>query len=123
MSKKILLAIFISLSLLISGISFATNKSHHRSTRVNAESTASASVDRRAHHKVKAKKLQSDQVVNINSADAATLATLKGIGLKKAETIVQYRSQNGEFNSVEDLTKVKGISDKTIAKNQQRLKV
>ncbi len=60
--------------------------------------------------------------VNINSADAPTLAAeLKGIGDKKAQAIVEYREQNGPFSSVEDLQKVKGISVKTIENNRKDL--
>jgi competence protein ComEA len=59
------------------------------------------------------------QPVNINTADAATLKTLKGIGDKKAQAIIDYRNKNGAFKSVDDLTKVKGISAKVLAKLQQ----
>ena len=60
--------------------------------------------------------------VNINSADAPTLAAeLKGIGDKKAQAIVEYREQNGAFSSVDDLQKVKGISVKTIENNRNDL--
>lgn len=56
--------------------------------------------------------------VNINSADATTLSeSLSGIGQKKAEAIVQYRMDNGEFESLSDLTNVKGIGEKTVEKN------
>ena len=55
------------------------------------------------------------QQVNINTADAPTLAgSLKGIGMKKAEAIVAYRNENGPFKSVDDLTNVKGIGQKTL---------
>ena len=59
--------------------------------------------------------------VNINSADASTLAELKGIGDVKAQAIVDYRKKNGPFTNISDLQKVKGISAKTIEKNQQDL--
>lgn len=60
--------------------------------------------------------------VNINKADASTLATeLSGIGDKKAQAIVDYRKANGAFVTVEDLQKVKGISEKTIDKNRSNL--
>lgn len=60
--------------------------------------------------------------VNINQADAAMLSTeLNGIGEKKAQAIIDYRTQNGPFNSVEDLQNVKGISDKTIEKNRDKM--
>lgn len=56
--------------------------------------------------------------VNVNSADAKTLAeSLSGIGMKKAQDIVQYRTENGLFKTKEDLMKVKGIGEKTVQKN------
>lgn len=54
--------------------------------------------------------------VNINTADKELLTQLPGIGPVTAETIVQYRQDNGQFKSVDDLTKVKGIGNKTLAK-------
>ena len=60
--------------------------------------------------------------VNINSADAKTIAdSLSGIGLKKAQAIVDYRSKNGNFASVDDLAHVSGIGAKTIEKNKTDL--
>jgi competence protein ComEA len=57
--------------------------------------------------------------VNINTADAQTIAdSLKGIGLKKAEAIVKYRTEKGPFKAVEELTNVNGIGEKTIEKNK-----
>lgn len=56
--------------------------------------------------------------VNINTADAQALSkNIKGVGLKKAQAIVAYREQNGEFKSVQDLKKVKGIGNKLLEKN------
>ncbi|KAF3981571.1 MAG: helix-hairpin-helix domain-containing protein [Methylococcales symbiont of Hymedesmia sp. n. MRB-2018] len=56
--------------------------------------------------------------VNVNSADAKTLSeSLVGIGQKKAEAIVQYRTDNGAFESLNDLTNVKGIGEKTAEEN------
>jgi len=58
------------------------------------------------------------QKVNLNSADAKSIAkAMKGIGLKKAETIVAYRTANGPFKRVEDLLKIKGIGAATLTKN------
>jgi len=63
-------------------------------------------------------------LVNINQADAPTLASeLKGVGDKKAEAIVDYRTQNGPFKSVDDLQNVKGISVKTIENNRSNLSI
>jgi len=53
--------------------------------------------------------------VNINSADAATIAeALPGIGPKKAEEIVKYRTEHGQFKSVQELENVNGIGSKTL---------
>jgi len=54
--------------------------------------------------------------VNINTANAEELATLNGIGKAKAEAIVTYRTANGNFKTVDDLSKVKGIGGKIIEK-------
>jgi competence protein ComEA len=54
--------------------------------------------------------------ININEADIETLSELPGIGPKKAKTIFDFREQIGEFKSLIELTKVKGIGKKTLAK-------
>lgn len=61
----------------------------------------------------------STAMVNINTADADTLANrLNGIGIKKAQAIVSFREQNGPFKSVDDLANVKGIGAATLEKNR-----
>lgn len=52
--------------------------------------------------------------VNINTADATELQTLSGVGESKAEKIIAYREENGPFKSVDDLTNVSGIGEKTL---------
>jgi competence protein ComEA len=52
--------------------------------------------------------------VDINSASVKELSTIPGIGQKKAESIINYRSEKGEFSSVDDLMKVEGIGKKTL---------
>ncbi len=64
------------------------------------------------------------QSVNINEADAKTIATnVYGIGMNKAKAIVAYRDKYGPFDSVNDLVKVKGVGKKTVQKNKDRLTV
>ena len=58
------------------------------------------------------------ELVNINNASAAALSQhLKGIGAKKAESIVSYREINGDFENVSDITNVKGIGEGLLKKN------
>ena len=54
--------------------------------------------------------------ININTASVEELQELPNIGTKKAQDIVQYRERHGNFTSVEDITKVKGIGEKTLEK-------
>ena len=49
--------------------------------------------------------------VNINTATVDELKSLPGVGPAKAAAIVEYRSRNGNFKSVEELKQVKGIGD------------
>lgn len=53
--------------------------------------------------------------VNVNTADAAALASLPGIGDTLAQCIIDYRQQNGPFSTLDDLKNVKGIGDKKAA--------
>ena len=62
--------------------------------------------------------------VNINSADAAAIdAAMKGVGAKYAAAIVAYRTKNGPFKRVDDLTKVKGIGPKVVERNRANLTI
>ena len=62
--------------------------------------------------------------VNINKADASTLAkSLNGVGEKKADGIIKYRKDIGKFESAEEIMKVKGIGEKTFEKNKKDILV
>ncbi|MDR0771234.1 MAG: helix-hairpin-helix domain-containing protein [Burkholderiales bacterium] len=54
--------------------------------------------------------------VDINTATKEELQTLSGVGPEKAQAIIDYRDQHGPFKSAQDLQKVKGFGEKTIAK-------
>lgn len=59
------------------------------------------------------------QPVNVNTASAEEIAeNLKGIGLSKAQLIVDYRETNGSFDHVDELVNVKGIGVKTVDRNR-----
>ena len=62
--------------------------------------------------------------VDINSADAGTLASaIGGVGESRAAAIVEYRDTHGPFTSVDDLSNVKGIGMKTVDKSRKNLMV
>jgi competence ComEA-like helix-hairpin-helix protein len=61
--------------------------------------------------------------ININTASAAELEALSGIGAKKAGMIVQFREANGAFAGIEDIKKVPGIGEKLFQRNKERLSV
>lgn len=54
--------------------------------------------------------------ININLADSAALQTLSGIGPSMAQRIIDYRTRNGKYADVNDLTNVSGIGEKTLNK-------
>ncbi|MEO8504217.1 MAG: helix-hairpin-helix domain-containing protein [Acidobacteriota bacterium] len=58
--------------------------------------------------------LAAEGKVNINTASAQQLALLPHVGASVADRIVEHRTKNGLFKSVEDLGLVKGIGDKTL---------
>jgi competence protein ComEA len=65
---------------------------------------------------------QTVQQVNINQADAETIADmLVGVGATKARAIVKFRDENGPFTSVEQLKDVNGIGQSILATNKDRI--
>ncbi|WP_407886084.1 helix-hairpin-helix domain-containing protein [Levilactobacillus sp. N40-8-2] len=60
-------------------------------------------------------------VINLNTATVADLQQLTGIGEKKAQKIVDYRTAHGSFQTVKDLTQVPGFGEKTVANLQDQL--
>ena len=66
--------------------------------------------------------IYASEPIDINSASAAQLAAaISGVGLKKAEAIVAYRSTNGPFRSVDELANVSGIGEATVARSRAKL--
>ena len=85
------------LTLALSGLSFAVESSPEPAP---ASAEASATMPDR---------------VNLNTADVDQLQSLKGVGPKTAESIIQWRDANGPFTSGEQLLVVKGVGEKTLA--------
>ncbi len=92
MKKSLVYAGILLSSIALSG--FAKTNTHHESHYVGKSAALTA--------------------VNINSAKASELIQLKGVGHNKAQAIVDYRQQHGNFKSVTELAQVKGIGEKML---------
>lgn len=65
---------------------------------------------------------RADEGININLADADLIAeSLQGIGTVRAEAIIRYREENGEFRSLEELGEVRGVGEQTLMRNSERI--
>jgi competence protein ComEA len=62
-------------------------------------------------------------LVNINTAEQGELASLPGIGTSKADAIVAYRSEHGSFQTIDELTNVRGIGTNVLKKIRDLIKV
>lgn len=66
----------------------------------------------------------SPESVNVNQADAQTIAeVLKGVGLSRAQAIVEYREQNGKFRDAYELANIKGIGERTVEQNEDKIRL
>lgn len=66
---------------------------------------------------------QNTSLININKANITELKTLPGIGDVLANRIIEYRSEKGEFKSIEDLKNVSGIGDKKFSDIKDKVTV
>lgn len=62
-------------------------------------------------------------LVNLNTADAAALMTLPGIGESRAKAIISYREQHGAFAQIEDIMKISGIKQAAFSKIKDKITV
>ena len=69
------------------------------------------------------RRLSAAREVDVNTATVAELERLPGIGPGLAARIVEERNQHGPFSSIEDITRVSGIGDKTVESIRRRLVV
>lgn len=120
-TRQLIIALFTLTLLVASPNLLASSTSNKSSNSDKLEKETQASKEQlSAKTKKQALKYSS---VNINSAtEKEIVLSLKGIGKKKAKAIINYRKKNGQFKTVEDLIKVKGIGKKLIKKNQSRIR-
>ncbi|MCA1057982.1 helix-hairpin-helix domain-containing protein [Rossellomorea aquimaris] len=62
-------------------------------------------------------------ILNINTASQQDFETLPGIGPSKAASFVQYREENGPFSTIDEITNISGIGDKTFEKLKEHISV
>ena len=65
--------------------------------------------------------VSSTDKIRLNQASVDQLQQLQGVGLKKAQAIVEYRQKQGLFKSIDELQQVRGIGPAIFAKNKSRL--
>ncbi|WP_427976750.1 ComEA family DNA-binding protein [Agarivorans sp.] len=64
---------------------------------------------------------ETGQMLNLNTATAEQLDSLKGVGTSKSLAIVQYRNEHGDFKNVEQIVLVPGIGEKIYLDNKDKL--
>lgn len=69
------------------------------------------------------KNINNDEKININTATQTELETLPGIGPSTALRIIEYRKENGKFNSIEDIKKISGIGDRKFSQIKDLIKI
>lgn len=112
-------------------ITFGTSKKTTKSAKKSASTGSAAADTSDAQKGSKAVsptgsatgKLAPGQTININTATAEELDALPGIGPPKAQAIIDYRNENGRFNSIEDVQKVKGIKEGEFSKIKDMIRV
>jgi len=60
------------------------------------------------------------ETIDLNTATLEQLQSVKGIGIKTAQSIIKYRTEHGLFSSIDALTQVKGIGQKKLAKVREQ---
>lgn len=70
---------------------------------------------------VSGQEMGEQQKLNVNTATAAELEELDGLGPTRAKAIIKYREEHGPFQKVEDLQNVSGIGEKTLAKFRDQI--
>ena len=105
--KKSKVTIIVMVSIIVIGILLIVN---------NLLQTSQKKKEFQERMEILEKETEEVRKVNINKADIETLVQLPGIGPVKAKAILDYREKIGQFQSLIEVTKVKGIGKKTLTK-------
>ena len=68
-------------------------------------------------------KSEKDELISINTGSKEELMSLPGIGESKADSIIKYREENGEFKNLEDIMNVSGIGESAYSKIKEHIKL
>lgn len=101
--NKTVVLLFFTMGMLLSSVSSIASTQDGKSSKVHQEN----SIQKQESHPA---------AIDLNTATVDELMSLKGIGKKRAEAILADREQKGRFKSVEDLSRVKGMSQKLVSR-------
>lgn len=102
--------------LLVMGICFLAERIHFVGTwRVETQRDDRPAASAPADEDAWPDSLLEGEVIDLNTASRADLERLPGIGRTRAQAIVDFRQENGPFESVDDLTRVNGIGPGILA--------
>lgn len=119
------LALVFGLAVMPLGVQAATEGAAKSTTASSVGKSAGKekSADKKAVKEAAASQAEEEKV-SMNKASAAEFSkALNGVGLKKGQTIVEYREEMGPFTQIEQLQEVPGIGPALFQRNQSRLKL
>jgi comEA protein len=116
MNRVLVGGLALALAALVSTPSFAAQTAAAKPAK-SASSAKATRASSRVHKAAPTGK------VNLNTASAAELSALPGVGEKLAERIVEHRQKTGGFKSTQELMNVKGVGEKNFTKIQSYLTV
>lgn len=107
------IGVFLFLILLVGGglLFIKTSKQEKGEITIVSEETTSKEEEVKGVVEESSNESESTGLININIADQKRLESLTGVGEKTAEKIIDYRDENGNFTTINDIMKVKGIGE------------